>query len=430
MEADDFSTMPSATQARGFLRLYAEFLGLNAEGLVHQIGAEINEVEPIAPEISHVQEEKPTPEPNPTPEIPPLPVVVSPIEPIDDTQLPAVPIASQVIFNEIGNTIRIRRELISLTLDEIERHTRVRRHNLELIEAGEFDQLPSPVQVRGILSAYTNFLDLDTEAVLLRYADAIQTKRLERLDQEPSKSTVQKARISIPIWLKRFISPDLIFGGSMILLLLALSAWGANRIFSGQYEILLTPTQGPSISDVLLASPVASAVQPQGFPTTLFEEGTPIPTLDSALIVPSDTPEPTLPSLAVKVTVIVMERTFLRVTVDGEIKQNDRVSPGAALVFDGNSRIEVLTGSGNAVQIIFNETNLGVMGNFGEVIDRIFTVNGIETPTLTPSPTPSITPKPSVTSRPTLTLRPSSTPRPTSSPRPSSTPRSTSTTKP
>jgi cytoskeleton protein RodZ len=426
MEADDFSAMPSAAQARGFLRIYAEFLNLNADEFANQLRADGKPgVEPVNPIPIPI----PIPEPEPEPEnIPPAPIISS-LEHSNLAQEEIIPAASQLIFNEIGIMIRTRRELISLTLDEIERHTRVRKHNLELIETGKFDQLPSPVQLRGILSAYTNFLDLDTEAVLLRYADAIQLQRIEHQKTDPPKTVAQKARINIPIW-SRFISPDLIFGGSMILILLALSVWGANRIFSSEDRIQITPTQGPSISDVLLASPIASPVTVAGYPTNLIEDGTPFPTVDSALIIPSDTPMPTIFSSALKVTVIVTERTFLRVTVDGSIKQDGRVSPGAALVFDGESRIEILTGSGNAIQIIFNETNLGAMGNFGEVVNRIFTISGVETPTPTPSPTPSITPKPSPTSKPTLTLRPSSTPRPTSSPRPSSTLRPTATTDP
>ena len=36
METDDFAAMPSAAQARGFLRSYAEFLGLNAAELIER----------------------------------------------------------------------------------------------------------------------------------------------------------------------------------------------------------------------------------------------------------------------------------------------------------------------------------------------------------------------------------------------------------
>ncbi len=51
------------------------------------------------------------------------------------------------------------------------------------------------------------------------------------------------------------------------------------------------------------------------------------------------------PAPGVKLTVLVAERTYLKVIVDGEVKQEGRVVPGAALQFEGKERIEVLTGS-------------------------------------------------------------------------------------
>ena len=42
LETDDFSAMPSIAQARGFLRLYAEFLGLDADVLINRLRVEAN----------------------------------------------------------------------------------------------------------------------------------------------------------------------------------------------------------------------------------------------------------------------------------------------------------------------------------------------------------------------------------------------------
>ena len=427
METDDFSVMPSAAQARGFLRLYAEYLGLNADELIAILRTETDPESPAPIEVP-LPIEHPAPAPKVAP--PPAPVEIPTAEPVIQKN-PGPPALSQTIFNEIGQSLQVRRELISLTLEEIERHTRVRKHNLELIEAGNFDELPSPVQARGILSAYASFLDMETEAVLLRYADALQMRRIERQPDSLSK-TAPREKSNLPLWVRRFISPDLIFGGSMIVILLALSIWGGARIFSNGAQAQTTPTQGPSISDVLLATPLAVANTTQivnKFPTSVEDPGTALPTIDPALVTPTETAPATVSS-AVQITVVVLERTFLRVVVDGVVKQEERASPGTALTFDGSERIEVLTGSGSAVQILFNNADLGVMGSFGEVVNRIYTINGVETPTPTPSPTASITPVPSATPKPTLTLRPTATVRPRSTPRPSSTPRPGATTAP
>jgi hypothetical protein len=72
--------------------------------------------------------------------------------------------------------------------------------------------------------------------------------------------------------------------------------------------------------------------------------------------------------------------------------------------------VEVLTGNGSALQIIYNQTDLGVMGIFGELVDRIYTPNSILEPTATITPTPTITPKPSLTPRTTNTPVPTRTP--------------------
>ncbi len=423
MEADDFSAMPSAAQARGFLRSYADYLGLNPDGLIAEQRSEIampasaeqvlspqeaadeaaaadaaaaeSQPLPVEPAAPPAQAEPVEPEPEPQADEP---------EPIAPPQEARTPPTSQLIFFQIGYELRQRREMLSLTLDEIERHTRVKRHYLEKIEAGDYEALPSPVQARGMLSNYASFLDLNTEAILLRFADGLQARRLERQPAIAPKSNLPRAPFAPPAWLGRFLSPDLLFGGGMILLLFVLTLWGAQRIFSGAAADNATETRGPSISDVLLATPVATTALNDALPTSVPVQ---LPTsVDTQNVTETSTALPG-PLANVQVTISVLERTFIRVTVDGVIKEDGRVVPGAAFSFEGLQRIEVLTGSGSAIHLVFNQEDLGTMGNFGEVVDRIYTVNGVETPTATSSPTITLTPRfkktPSATPTPSRT---------------------------
>ncbi|NCP16901.1 hypothetical protein GW866_07645 [bacterium] len=100
--------------------------------------------------------------------------------------------------------------------------------------------------------------------------------------------------------------------------------------------------------------------------------------------------------------------------MDGKIELEGRILAGSAYPFDGSERIEVLTGDGSAVQIIYNQTNLGVMGTFGEVVDLIYTPKNVLKPTPTPLPTPTATPR--VTPTATGTPTPRYTPTPTAKP--------------
>ena len=95
-----------------------------------------------------------------------------------------------------------------------------------------------------------------------------------------------------------------------------------------------------------------------------------------------------------QVYVTVRQRAWMRVTVDGEIEFEGRVIPGSAYQFARENQVEILTGNGAGLQIFFNQEDLGTMGLFGQVVQRVFTPQGIETPTPTITVTGTATPAP------------------------------------
>ena len=106
----------------------------------------------------------------------------------------------------------------------------------------------------------------------------------------------------------------------------------------------------------------------------------------------------------VQVQLIIVQRAWVRVIVDNILAFEGRLIPGSVKLFGGEINIEVLTGNAGGVEVIFNQQDLGAMGLYGEVIDRVYTADGIATPTptISPTPTPSDTPDASIT--PTATI--------------------------
>jgi hypothetical protein len=94
----------------------------------------------------------------------------------------------------------------------------------------------------------------------------------------------------------------------------------------------------------------------------------------------------------------------MRVTVDGELAFEGRVLPGSAYPFAAEERIELVTGNGAGLQVLFNQQNLGLLGLYGEVVQRVFTVQGVLMPT--PAVPPTSTPAPTATPTPTPTPTP------------------------
>ena len=407
LEDDNFDALPSPVQARGFLRLYADYLGLSLEELItNQRGEGAEQPPEQAGTTTTAVETEPAEEEPVEVEGEPEPVPAAP-----RTSTP-----SQSIFLAIGAQLRQRREALSLTLDEVERHTHVRKHYLQALETGDFNHLPTSVQARGMLNNYAHFLDLQVDAILLRFAEGLQAQRLERQPQPlesgnraPGYQKPQHARFEhgVPPSIRRFLSLDLIFGGGLILLLLFFAIWGTSQVI-GLRAAPKTEATAPSISDMLLVSPAPGS----GTPGTAQTSELMTPSL--ANVPTSAVAYPTLIPGHVQVIVIGLERAWVRVTVDGKIELEGRILAGSAYPFDGSERIEVLTGDGSAVQIIHNQTNLGVMGTFGEVVDLIYTLKNVLKPTPTPLPTPTDTPR--VTPTATGTPTPRYTPTPTAKP--------------
>jgi len=313
---------------------------------------------------------------------------------------------SQRIFISIGQALRQRRESLSLTLDEIESHTHVRKHYLEALEQGDFNHLPSSVQTRGMVNNYAHFLDMDVDAILLQFADGLQAQRLERQPASVEKTRNEKAKMppktDLQTGMRRYLSMDILVGGGLILVLLAFAIWGTSRVIN-LHSAVTPQSTAQSISEILAGSSGTVTLTPTpsaaGMETILPTEGvTPIGTI------PAAGPGP------VQVTVVALQEAYLRVTVDGQSQFDGRISNGTAYSFSGNNQIEVLTGNGAGISILFNKGNLGPMGRFGEVVDRIYTATAILNPTATKTPTITITPTPTITPRvsptPTLTITP------------------------
>jgi hypothetical protein len=103
---------------------------------------------------------------------------------------------------------------------------------------------------------------------------------------------------------------------------------------------------------------------------------------------------------AVQVYVVVHQRAWMRVLVDGQEEFEGRVLPGAAFPYAGDEYVEILTGNALALEVYYNEENIGRLGFFGEVVHQVFAVEGIFTPTPTNSPTPTATPRVTATPSP------------------------------
>ncbi len=299
-------------------------------------------------------------------------------------------------MEDIANQQRETRERLGLTLDEVERATRIRVHHLEALESGDLEDLPSPVQARGFLKNYADFLGLHTEGILLAYAEALQARsgrkrRQAAIDQATTRPSIQ-VRSSRPRWL----SADLFVAALITLGVVAVLLWGGSRVMASlrsQTEAaqegsgLLIPTETPTLETT--QPPDSAAANPAPDQPEAAAPSTGTPTLPALVV--SDSP--------IDLRVVAERRAWVRVVADGREIYQGRLAPGAFLELQAEAQVELVTGNGAALRIFYNGADQGLLGGLDEVVIRIWTPTGVVTPTPTNTPLPTETPTPSRTPR-------------------------------
>jgi cytoskeleton protein RodZ len=429
IESNDVDALPSPMQMRGFLRLYANSLDMEIEDLKVE-GYHLSQLEQTAESPPPVSDNKPDKEeskPDTTstekqnlqqkdeieqkfPSISePQQETDSRYEPIPEekeeitTEKGKDELNSSVIFSQIGEKLRNRRNLLSLSLEDVRSQLHIRKHYLEAIEEGEIDELPSPIQAKGMLTNYADFLNLDVDAILLNFAEGLQQQRLEKTSSYQKKNRPAKELSKTALRLRNFFSLDLLIITAIFIGFAAFVIWGANRIMSADSPEKAA-TSLPEVADVLLAT---SSSTPQltsaADITTEVENGEDISdTEETPLFLPGTT------NGAINIIVIPLQQVWVRITSDSEMIYEGRLLPGNAYDYSAEEKVEILTGNAGALQIYLNDQDLGSMGLMGQVANLVFTQDGLILPTPTNTPTPTETPKVSPT--PTLTPSPSPTP--------------------
>ncbi len=308
----------------------------------------------------------------------------------------------------LGSELREARQGRELSLDQVEQQIRIRAKFLEALEQGNYAALPSAVQARGFLRNYARFLGLDPELMVSRYDEALQGGRRrgrrggdpKRQTQAPAPAilapgTVPPARRTQPAqavapaafptasavpradrpprpsWLRTLAI------GVVVLALLAVAL-----IFGSQWlQAILSqnnfnnPILNPLPRD---ASPTSQpAVATQAVTTTPVRP-TPLPNPNATTAVPAQTGP-------VAVQLQIVERTWLRVIVDDEVKFMGSAAPGTVMQYQG-SNVQVRVANAVGVHAVVNGQDLGILGARGQIIDQTFTANGTVQPSATPPP--------------------------------------------
>lgn len=243
-----------------------------------------------------------------------------------------------------GQMLRETRESLGLTLEAAEEETKIRRKYIEALEREDYEQLPGRVYAKAFLRTYAKYLGLESEDLILEFDTSypLNEADVEAESKGPTVSTPRKR----PPYLGVLLAAGVIAG-----------LFAFNSFYGGG-----TPG-GPDQAE---RPPISDQNQPD---TSLNGEDDPVI---------EDPPENNSAQQdGVEVVLVVTERpSWIRVMVDGVESFQGTVPPGETLDFTGRESVSFRVGDAGAVEVHLNGENLGLVGEYGDVEDREFTVEG------------------------------------------------------
>lgn len=142
----------------------------------------------------------------------------------------------------IGQLLKETREAKLYTLDDVEKHTKIRKELLKALEEDDYEKLPPLTFIQGFVKNYGKFLGLDSAKLMA----------IIRRDYEASKHPpVVLESFAKPLTKKRiFVTPSRLIGMAIAIIVLGFFAylWFEYRQFVGSPKLdVISPVQGQTV---------------------------------------------------------------------------------------------------------------------------------------------------------------------------------------
>lgn len=250
-------------------------------------------------------------------------------------------------MDELGHILREAREMKGLTLGDVQDEIRINSRYLQALEDGHYTALPTAVHARGFLRNYARFLDLDPRPLLERFESSLQQMPYGNNFAEPAPTLTSRTDqtffnpVNVDLTGSAVGGPERNMRLIILLALLVTIGLAASRF------VPLLRGQGdgrdnlPAIIESLLAtSEPEPALDDDGMP--LDASDSVLPEVTSQPILPTERNNPDAPDTAagssasppvrpplpatmdsIHLRLDITERTWIRVTIDGEVVLED-----------------------------------------------------------------------------------------------------------
>lgn len=301
----------------------------------------------------------------------------------------------------IATALKQAREHKGIALEHAAEVLRIPQRYLQALE-GEGDRrlLADRMYLIPFLRTYATYLGFHADGAIRQFISELQARDTSRAVYAP-ESPLSPARFSA--WVRPLVLLLGVFiGGSFLVQFGSAGSWwpfwqqeGESRIAS---RLITQPAQSPpEAPPTAISSAVSSAVSEEEAdadeearaPTppasgasspgaSAAEQEAVEPALPSALptiartsaLLPAS-PIPQVPSGLHQLQVEAVERTWLRVVVDGQQSQDMILSPNQKAEWEARDNFTLTVGNAGGIAVTFDGTPLPPLGQSGEVVRRV-----------------------------------------------------------
>lgn len=142
----------------------------------------------------------------------------------------------------VGQLLKETREAKLYTLDEVEKHTKIRKELLKALEDDDYTKLPPLTFIQGFIKNYGKFLGLDAGKLLAILRRDFEAKKHPPVIMESFSNPLSKKRI--------LITPSRLIGIVLAVIVLGFFAylWVEYRQFVGSPRLdVVSPSQGQTV---------------------------------------------------------------------------------------------------------------------------------------------------------------------------------------
>lgn len=212
-------------------------------------------------------------------------------------------------MGQLGDTLRERRVSLGISIETAETDTKIRGRLLEAIESGDYDRLPNPGYVRGYVSSYARYLELDPIPLLAMYRAETGAGRFHDVNLPEDNPVSRRHEQHAVPWRVSIIS-------AVLVVVLAVAGWVAYRAY-----------HGPSAPPPIPSTSTTESSTPQGQTQT------------------------SAPPFTLKVSVSANAASTLKATIDGSTAYNGTLAGGQTQTFQVTQSAVLKIGKPSVVSV-------------------------------------------------------------------------------